>query len=256
MLKKSFFLQISLLFIPLIHSAYAYQIDQNLTIENKTNLPLYFNFEPSQTGSGKYIRPHEKVEIPFNNGGWGSGLLYKPYTVPFTIKDAGTGVEYIRGRVAFYSQRCMGKYCFDSVSQEKALTSIKFIPAGRGELITFFHNKVVIEGNPEGAAPVQQYTDTIRCDGLQSATPNNSWNLVSLGEYSVTCHDKSGTSFQREPLGNILECLNAADFAACVGSIRWTDENRHTIFPYYYVPAKDYNLNTYIGNKYCESWEK
>lgn len=236
----------------MIHSAYAYQIDQNLTIENKTNLSLYFSFEPSQSGSGKYIRPHEKIEIPFNNNGWGSGVLYKPYTVPFVIKDASTGIEYIRGRVAFYiHSAAWEKYSFlDSVSTGKGVNLDQTYSCMKGGVYYVFQNKLIIEGNPEGAAPVQAYTDKIKCDGLQSSSHRDNY-------YDVTCHDKSSTTFAVDTASSkMLGCwFSDFDHDYCFAII-WNNGDGNGG---YYTPINDQSLtslNNHIGHKYCASWEK
>lgn len=232
------------------HSAYAYVIDQNLTIENKTNLPLYFEAQPpkGQANVTKYIHPHETVEIAVSNGDH-TGWLYQPSTATFTIKDAGSSVEYIRGRIAFYiGSAVWNKWSFlDSVSAGAGVNLDQTYSCKNGGNNYVFPHKLVIDGNPEGAAPGQTYTDQIRCEGLQSGSLRNAGHY-----YDVTCHDKSSATLMRDCAGIIVNGVEI-----CLFNISYKDGNGNS----YGIPALADDgsvtpVNRFVGTRYCESWEK
>lgn len=243
-MKKIFILGI-LLISAFFHSAYAYVIEQNLTIENKTNLPLYFEAQPpkGQGNVNKYIKPHETVEIPISNGDH-TGWLYTPSTATFTIKDAGSSVEYIRGRIAFYVGGAVwNKYSFlDSVSAGTGVNLDQTYSCQNGGNNYVFPHKLIIDGNPEGAAPIQAYTDTIRCNGLQSGSFRNYGRY-----YDATCHDKSSSTFVQDCLGVIVNGV-----PLCFGFVSYSNGDGNT-----YRTGEDLgSVNINVGQRYCGSWEK
>jgi hypothetical protein len=135
------------------------------------------------------------------------------------------------------------KYSFlDSVSVGAGVNLDQTYSCKNGGNNYVFPHKLIIEGNPESAAPIQAYTETIRCNGLQSGSFRNYHKY-----YDATCHDKSSTTFVQDCIGIII---NGEQL--CFALITYSNGDGYT----YHTSEDLASVNNNVGQKYCASWEK
>lgn len=191
MLKK---ISLVLLTTCISASSYAYVIGANLTVQNKTDVPMEIEITPpnKQEKVIKQIPAHETIHTYIENGDH-SGWLYQTSTAPFTIK--ANNKLYAQGRIAFYVGASVGnKYSF--LNAVSAADGIKVDPSysckngGNG---TTFENTIVIDGTPGNAMSVTEFPDDVSCQGIKSSVYNKDDNQ----DYTITCSDDTYSTFHQ-----------------------------------------------------------
>src|SRR5437868_3420632 len=136
-------------------SSYAYLIGSNLTIENKTNIPMEINVDAAEGKITKLISPHAMITLNLNVNGW---KLYHSTTAPFTITSVPLHSDssvYVEGRVAYYVYDWPShQYSFlDSLSVASGITIEPSYSCAVSD--NTFENKIVIDGTPPENGGIQ-----------------------------------------------------------------------------------------------------
>jgi hypothetical protein len=253
MFKK---MKMALLISCLSASSYAYVIDANLTVQNKTKVPLMLTMD-QPNGQDPVVRmiPAQQTSIiPMSNGDH-SGLLYQTATAPFKIVSAngekvdGENKIYAQGRVAFYVGGSLwNKYSFlNAVSAADGLTVDPVYSCANGGYGTTFENTIVIDGTPGAELQAMNFPQAVSCQGLKSS------ELTHENEYyTPTCYHGGKTLFWRYFDGTVCDHHNHD----CQWVFGYTngDESygvEHTEEP----TALKAALDRRVGNSYCSTWK-
>lgn len=176
-------------------SAYAYLIANNLTVVNKTAIPLVIEItEPNQKNPvPKQIPALSSIHIHTENDDH-SGLLYQTSTTPFTIKNAN-GKLYAQGRIAYYvGASVWNKYSFlDAISATNDVNIDTVYSCRNGGSAGQFTSKIIIDGTPgTQELAVKDFPAKIYCESIKSAVFND-----DNQDYSLTCSDDSNSIFHQ-----------------------------------------------------------
>jgi hypothetical protein len=228
-------------------SSYAYLVETNFTIENKTDVPLVVVVtQPDGLKPLQLILAHETRQILVKNGD-SSGLLYQTSTAPFNINalDHKKNPLIVQGRIAFYVGASLGnKYSFlNALSAADGVTIDPSYSCKNGGYNTIFQNKIVIDGIPGNDLAVKAFPAAVRCDGLKS----NDFNPKNL-EYTPTCFDGNSSTFWPvwDSPGNFIEFFYTNG--------KWNDDH-HYLVDYSSDSEKIHTeQNNKIGNAYCGTW--
>ena len=198
--NKIIFVALNTLLISLLPlSTYAYIIGSDLIIDNQTekNLVVTIPQPDSRYPIQKEIPAKKEVTIYLENGD-STGLLYQAKTKPFSIKEAGTEIEQVNGRIAFYvGASVWNKYSFlDSVLSSPSIQVTQYYSCDNGGSDNKFQNKLVISGNPDGAsAPVKLDNNYIDCrNKLESSSKPTPANYVGI------CTNNQKVLFDYDPI--------------------------------------------------------
>lgn len=227
MLKK-----ISLaLFLSCINaSSFAYVIDTDFTIENKTDVALTIEVEQpnGQPATGTTIPAHDFKKISLSNGD-NSGMLYQKSSAPFNIKANDKVI--VHGRLVYYVGASLGnKYSFlNAVTASDGISTDLSYSCKNGGYGKTFKNKIVISGNPDKELQIKRFPSDLSCQGLKSSTFN--------GRYTPTCFDGSSSLFYKEReygMGN-----------------NYTDDKQQFFVHFGENKAR---MDYQIGYLFCETW--
>lgn len=246
MFKK---IKMALLISCISASSYAYVIDTNLTVENRTNVPLLLTMEQpnGQDPVSQPIPAHQTSLIPMSNGDHG-GLLYQTSTAPFKIMSNDNNKVYAQGRVAFYVGASLwNKYSFlNFVSAADGLTVDPVYSCKNGGYGTTFENKIIIDGMPGKELQATGFPEMVSCQGLKSS------ELSHQNEYyTPTCFDGRKPLFWRYFDGTV--CSHHGHECQWVfGYTNGTDSYgvEHTEEP----TALQAALDRRVGNQFCATW--
>ena len=158
-------------------SSYAYVVQTNLTVENKTDVHMGIEIDqPNGTKPYYGIPAHKSRKILLDNED-SSGLLYQTATAPFKIwaiypeKDTQKNILSVQGRIAYYVGASMwNKYSFlNAVSAADNLKIDTTYSCKNGGYETTFENKIVINGKPGNVLVEKEFPSEVKCQGLKSS---------------------------------------------------------------------------------------
>jgi hypothetical protein len=252
--KKMMFkkIQLGLLISCISLSSYAYVVQTNFTVENKTDVPMVISVDqPNGQGSNTLSIPaHESTQVQMQNGD-SSGLLYQTATAPFTIKaDGKNGKLVAQGRIAYYVGASMwNKYSFlDALSAAEGITIDPIYSCRNGGYGTTFDNRIILDGTPGNELFAKIFPREVKCQGLKSSEFEEHNGI----RYSPTCFDGTSSTFTKTYEG--LYC-NPATPGICKQSFGYYDGKEM----FFVEPLKDETalkaeLIKKVGNGYCRSW--
>lgn len=196
MFKK---IQLGLLISCISVSSYAYVVETNFTIENKTDLTMLIDLTlPNGDNRLEFVYAHQTRVMALDNGDH-SGLLYQTATAPFKIYAqthiAGEDSTYVlsgQGRIAFYVGASLGnKYSFlNAVTAADGLTVEPTYSCRNGGYGTTFDNKIVIDGKPGNELKVTAFPNEVMCKGVKSSGLRENHQY-----YTANCFDGTGSVF-------------------------------------------------------------
>jgi len=228
-------------------SSYAYIIQSNVTIENKTDIPLLITIDqPNKQGSNTLAIPaHLTTEIHVQNGD-NSGQLYQTSTAPFKIKAAETGLLYVQGRIAYYVGASLNdKYNFlNSVSYAPGLNVDMHYSCKNGSYDTTFENTIVIDGKPTNELVVKKFPSNLHCEGMVSSDLDK-----KSMDYTPSCFDGTRSTFWQ------YWHHGCEHNEHCLIYFAYTNGKLNYKLNYFADNAAMYDeLNKVVGKNYCGSW--
>lgn len=248
MFKK---MNLALLISCISATSYAYVINSNLTVENKTDVPLIMSIEQpnGQDPVTLKISAHTTTPIFMTNDDH-TGYLYQTSIAPFKLLSAdGSNKVYAQGRVAFYVGASMwNKYSFvNAVSAAEGLIVDPVYSCKNGGYDSTFDNRIIIDGTPGNELQAKEFPEAVRCQGLKSS------DLSHENQYYVpNCFDgKKAPLFWRYFDGTVCthhgnECTWIFGYTNGV----YTYGVEHTEEPVVLQAA----LDRRVGNSYCGTW--
>ena len=239
------------LFISCISAtSYAYVVGANLTVENKTDVPMVIVID-QPNGQAKDILqlpPHKSNQIYMQNGD-NSGMLYQTSTAPFTIRETdANGKVYAQGRIAYYVGASMwNKYSFiDAVTAADNLKIDASYSCKNGGYNTTFENKIVIDGTPGNEMQARNFPSKASCQGFKASgiRENNQY-------YTAVCVDGTSSIFWK---GIYQQCSVHGNF--CYDVTGYYNGNKLYIISYTDdTIALQNELDRIIGNSLCGKWQ-
>lgn len=230
-------------------SSYAYVIDSNLIVENKTELPLQIIVDQpnGQDPSTMQILAHQTNQMPISNGD-SSGWLYQTSTAPFKIIGMDDNKLYVHGRVAFYVGASMwNKYSFlNTITAADGLNVNPTYFCTNGGYGVTLENKMVIEGTPGNELQVTRFPEVVNCQGLKSSelTHENQY-------YTATCYDGRVSKFWRYYDGTV--CRHHGH--GCTLIFGYTNGEKDYGVEHTEEPTALHDaLDRRVGNNYCDTW--
>lgn len=229
-------------------SSYAYTILSNLTIENKTNIPMEMIVHmPDGNPKSIKILPNNKRNLDLSIDGW---KLYTTYNAPFTIKsDNAENKLYAQGRVDYYVHAWpTQKYnFFDSISTAEGV-SIDSTYSCFVDNKTF-QNKIVINGTPNNAMVAKEFTPETHCRGLKSSTLSDNHQ-----QYTPICTNGKTATFMltSEAYGELMYSAGEYEYVSALYTLM--EDNAHI------QQSLDDALNVpdphqyFYRNVFCGSW--
>lgn len=176
-------------------TSYAYVIGTNLTIENKTDVPMLMLAEQpnGQANNTVYIPAHNTSHVYMENGDY-SGLLYQMSNALFQIMGADDHKIYLQGRVSYYvGASVWNKYSFlDAVFAASGLEVDSVYTCKNGGANAVFENKIVIDGTPGSELQVKEFPAEMNCKGLKSSTMDTNGM-----QYYAICFDGERATYQQ-----------------------------------------------------------
>lgn len=226
-------------------SLYAYNIVNNFTVTNNTNLAISVEItQPHSQGKTILKLPaHTSSKVYLSNGD-SSGELYATSSAPFVIK--ANGQTYAYGRIAYYVGASMwNEYSFldtltaaDGLNLDPHYTCQKRMP---GEV---FENTLAINGTPLHAITVKAFPEKISCDGYKSSSLDD----LSL-DYTPTCFDDSSRTFwQKMDYNCYYNCKGFYLYTDYINNYKIQYSNNHA--------ALQDSLNKKVGYAFCQSWQR
>jgi len=213
-------------------TSFAYVIDTNLTIENKTDVPLMLEVEQpnGQPATGISIPAHASNKINLSNGD-SSGLLYQKSSAPFNIKANDKVI--VHGRVVYYVGASLAnKYSFlNAITASNGISVDPTYTCKNGGYGKTFKNKMVISGTSDTALEIKRFPSDLSCQGLKSSTYD--------GRYTPTCFDGSSSLFYK-----------IHDYRAGVLYSNSGEEKEYFV---HHGETKG-RLDYQIGYLFCETW--
>lgn len=244
MFKK---IQLALIISCVSASSYAYVVETNFSVENKTDVPLAIVIDQpnGQKPIAKALPAHEVTTIKMDNGDH-SGLLYQTSAASFTIKDTIQSVKaYAQGRIGYYVGASMGnKYSFlNAVSAAEGLTLDTNYSCKNGGYGTTFDNKLVIEGTPVKSLDGKEFPANVSCQGIKSSTLSE-----KNQEYVITCSDDSYSLFHQR-------FIYVCGHHDCFWSFSYRN-GEQKYFPYYFTNSNQLHaeLDNRVGKSFCGNW--
>lgn len=237
-------------------SSYAYMIGTNLTVENKTDVPMVLSVEQpnGQTEMTQQIPAHKISQLYITNGDH-SGLLYQTSTAPFKILGADNQKTYVQGRVVYYvGSTVWRKYSFlNTVSAAEGLRVDPVYTCKNGGNGNVFENKIVIDGMPGKEMEVKEFPEDTNCQGLKSSTLD-----ASGVNYTPLCFDGESIDYVQKEVNSHYDgghyhthyayskYSNVSDsFVATFDSSSFDEISNETLHA---------ELDRIGGNAYCETW--
>jgi hypothetical protein len=230
--------------------SYAYVINANLTVENKTDVPMVIVVD-NPNGQAQLTQPipaHKTTLLHLENGDH-SGWLYQASTAPFKIRgENANGKVYVQGRLAYYVESAAWtKYSFlNAVSAADNLTVATNYTCENGGYSTALDNQIIISGTPENELKEKKFPTDLICQGLKSSTFRDSNNF-----YTPTCSDGKTSVFWKTD--DRMTTINGRNLWF---HIYTNGEDRFSIGGLNKTEDSDLlqgELDRQIGNKYCKS---
>jgi hypothetical protein len=195
-------IQLGLLISCISASSYAYVVETNFTIENKTDLPMVVDVtQPDGTNPIEIVPAHQTRVMALSNDDH-SGLLYQTSTAPFKIYaqthrsgEDRTHVLSAQGRIAFYVGASLGnKYSFlNAVSASDGLSVDPIYSCRNGGYGTTFDNKIIIDGKPGNELKVTAFPSEVKCQGVKSSDLDDNHR-----RYQVSCFDGTSSVYWKD----------------------------------------------------------
>jgi hypothetical protein len=235
---------------------YAYTVGADFVIVNNTDTNM--NLIVSQpNGQGHIVKPipaHETTRMFMENGDktiW----LYQASIAPFSIRDATTQIEYVNGRIAYYIYQTMwAKYSFlDSVQTGNGIIVDKSFACGESST---FENRIVLNGTPGGAAPMNPNHDYIHCEGLKATKLDTD---IRGQFYKITCSDNAESTFLKQPGECVLVVYRDKSWYS--NGCYWVKTGGDGTSDTFLSPSIESNLvkaelDRLLGKSYCQDFEK
>lgn len=240
MFKK---IQLAILISGISATSYAYVVESNLTVENKTNVPMVMiieqpNGQPVKTIS---IPAHQTIDKQYMQNGDHSGLLYQTSSAPFKIRETDeNGKVLAQGRVVYYvGASLVNKYSYlNAVTAANNLTVDPVYTCKNGGYETTFENKLVIAGTADKELKIKKFPTDFSCQGFKSST----WNDATR-QYTAVCFDGSSSTFTKVP----------RDYYQGVGYSDGVNKYFVNLEQAGAMPMQGIFDNN-IGQEYCETW--
>jgi len=237
-------------------SSYAYVINADLSIENKTNTPFIMTMQQPNGQDAVTLNIPAHATIPFStSNGDNSGWLYQTTVSPFKLIGAEDNKVHAQGRIAFYvGASTWNRYSFmDGISSSDGFTIDPFYSCKNGSDYTTFKNKLIIDNNGNNASQLTEFPRVVTCQGLKSSVLSNHNQL-----YYPTCFDgEKPPLFWRYFDGEICKRSRYGRHSheecyLVFGYTNGTDDYavEHTEDPVALRAA----LDRRVGNRYCETW--
>jgi len=222
-------------------SSWAYNIETNLGIENKTNVSMVMIIDPAngQKQITEQLPPHSNKVIHIESGD-NSWKLYQTAIASFKMKGKNNDKLYIQGQVVNY---VWGSE-FRTYSYLNAITAAKGLSVNPTYSCNmndqwnriFDKNKFVIDGTPDKELQATDLPKEASCKGLISS------RLSDSNIYTVTCSDGRNSTFcQQIPIHDGDKVL-------------WPYDNGQVSFNFTNHLPNQQELDTVVGNTYCGSW--
>jgi hypothetical protein len=189
-------IQLGLLISCISLSSYAYVVETNFTVENKTDVDMRIRiYQPNGYKPEYYLAAH-KTRIIWLENEDSSGLLYQTATAPFTIKAADENEKLVaQGRIVYYVGASMwNKYSFlNSISAAEGITIDPIYSCRNGGYGTTFENKITIAGTPGNELFAKIFPREVKCQGLKSSE----FDDHNGTRYIPTCFDGTSSTFTK-----------------------------------------------------------
>lgn len=239
-------------------SSYAYMVEANLTVENKTDIPMVLTVQqPNGQSDFNHNLPAHKVTQVYLVNGDHSGLLYQTSTASFKISGAEDQKMYVQGRVVYYvGGSVWHKYSYlNTVSAAEGLAVDPVYTCKNGGYAdnTVFENKLIINGVANKELEAKDFPAETNCQGLKYST------LDQTGvNYTPVCYDGESIAYLQRAVyshyhnGHYQTHYHyskfsdvTSDFVATFDTSSYEDVDNNTLHA---------ELDKVGGNVFCESW--
>jgi hypothetical protein len=255
MLKKILF-TLSFLLMCFSVPSYAYTIGANLVIVNNTNVAMNLQVShPNGQGNTSYPIPANETTTVYMENGDKTIWLYQSSIATFSLNDQVTQTEYVNGRVAYYVGASLWTlYSFlDSVSSGPGITVDQTFSCAAANT---FENRLVINGTPSDAAPMNPNPNVIHCAGLKNSQLINNPQGQT---YQITCSDNTKASFLKQPGDCVLVVYHNSSWYS--NGCYWTKTESDGTPDALVSPGLDSalvqaQLNSLLGQTYCKDFKE
>lgn len=237
-------LQLATLLTCVSITSYAYTIDANLTVENKTDVALEMIVDQPNHQEQKIIKlpAHTTIHEHMENGDTYTGWLFQYANAPFTIK--ANDKIYAHGQIVYYLGGAVWrKFTFlDSITTAEGIKIDPTYTCKNGGNTTLA-NSFVIEGATDKSLSIKPLPQYPKCQGLKISERDKT-HL-----YHPTCSDgSSGRYFTRLN----TYCVNMNNIPLCDNYLDYYNDKTSVEIPY--TEVNEALMDDRAGNAICGSW--